>query len=106
MICPRPHSAAAQNSASPEACPRARAALGKILIPLEVPSSWNDYFRLARARLGQEDNPKPDLSQRSRECKDTSIQREYLPHVTPQSCKSDKTVAPSTFTDYEMHACE
>jgi hypothetical protein len=49
------------------ACPRARAAPGEILISPEVPSSRNDDFCLARARLGQEDNLEPDLSQRSRE---------------------------------------
>jgi hypothetical protein len=49
------------------ACPRARAALREILAPPEVLSPRNSCFRLARACLGQEDNPEPSLSQRARE---------------------------------------
>jgi hypothetical protein len=48
-------------------CPQARVAPGEILISPEVPSSRNNVFRLARARLEQEDKPEPDPSQRSRE---------------------------------------
>jgi hypothetical protein len=49
------------------ACPRAKAALGEISVSSKVLSSRSDNFHVVRARLGQEDIPEPNLSQRSRE---------------------------------------
>jgi hypothetical protein len=85
-----------------QACPQARVALEEILVLPKVPSSRSGGFRLAQARLEQEDNPEPSLSQRSWEPR----RHEHLMQIpTPRDTAvkkgSDGTAIPSTFTNYD-----